>query len=337
MLVPLYPSANTYPDSGLYPGSGRAAPVVTPPVDPDPTDPTPVEPTPPPISSLPAPSYGVYIGVFPEPKNYPPRMRIVVRSSETGRTNIPIMRASVEVKTENGLTSIREISNRVPLRTGDGTTTVTLTPAGNGINQPVIYDYEAPFGQPVNYADIEYGLTGLSQPATLNVPDIWFLHLTSPDRSVRIPTMVDDGLVAGGTREVKQGLTYVLNRERPISVTDGVRKALTATMVVRTHTQTEADKLRRFLEDASTALVQIPVGLGWQIRSDYHAFGSSTEKRPVRFGPVTMREWSLPYTQVDQPIGGITPQRTYADVLGENSSYSDILAKYPSYQALLRG
>lgn len=231
----------------------------------------------------------------PEPNSVPPRIRLDVTTSASWVT---IYRVSA-----------------------DGTKSVVRTYDGGPLPVPgastFIYDPEPPYQEPITYITD----TGLSSGAViLDVPNVWLVHPAVPARSVQLDLVS----VSDRTSVANLSVRYPLGRSFPIVAGDGVRKAPSYTLVLRTSGAAAAAALDAILADLSPLLLNVPASSGWiDPARNYIAAGDLTRSNPGVKGYVTDRYWSLPCSVVDRPAGGTQAFNTYG--------YSKSL--YPTYAA----
>jgi hypothetical protein len=187
-----------------------------------------------------------------------------------------------------------------------------------------VYDYEAPFGQPVTYTATTDATASLATaPVTLAVTQPWLLHPGIPNLSqpVTVRTIGDQ------TSDTLQGVHYVLGRDKPVVISDGVRHASTFDLTLKTSTQADGLMLEGLLSDASPLLLQAAypytgetfygwVSIGGVTRSPYNRF--------IHPGVV----WTLSCTEVDRPAGLLQTQRTLADVAAQFLTLAEVRDTY---------
>jgi hypothetical protein len=228
--------------------------------------------------------------VTPEPDNVPPRVRVDIDDATGALTSVTVRRLDPDGRYRNVRTSD---DGPLPLDGGAAT----------------IYDYEAPFGQAVTYS-----LTMAGSPSvtvTLDVADVWLMHLQVPSRSVRVPVVVDLG---DEIEDLDVGVFQILGRPFPLTATSGSRQAPSGTITVRTQTDDERLAMKGVLADGSVLLLNIPQSLGYGIPACYIQVFGVTRGRTLDFGPFPWREWPLPYQVVDRPAGGTQADITWNDI-----------------------
>jgi hypothetical protein len=253
-----------------------------------------------------------------EAGNIPPRVRLDV--TDTGTPNL--FAATVTRLNPDGTTST--------VRTSDGNPLVLTTSGSNRVG--LLYDYEAPFGEPVSYSTIE-SPAGLSAEVTVPEARVWLIHPGVPALSTPIAVASFGNRV----RRVARGVHYPMGRSTPVVQTDGARKSAESSMDVRIADLTDLAALEAVTADASTLLLNIPADLQWGIPASYIAVGDTDEARLIDYAGDPNRYVTLPFTVVDMPVGGSQSERTYADVLADNATYATLRTRYPTYLALLAG
>jgi len=200
------------------------------------------------------------------------------------------------------------------------------------------YDYEAPFGASVMYSAVAqymnpgFFMDTLADTVTLAVADVWLIHPGIPALSMMLPKVKSLG---DRSRPVSRGIFAPYGRAEPIVVTDGKRKAVQATLVIRTRTLDELGALVALTADAAVLLLNVPESLGWGVSYEYISLGDLMEARETETGDDPYRLISGPYHVVSRPVGGSQSQRTYADVLAESATYTVVLADFTDYIDLL--
>lgn len=172
----------------------------------------------------------------------------------------------------------------------------------------------------------------LASVITLPCADVWLVHPGIPNLSMRLDKVTSLGDRA---RPVKRGIFEPYGRSTPLVVTDGRRKAVQATLTVRTRTLDELGALVALTSDAAVLLLNVPVSLGWGLANEYVSLGDLVESREVDIGADPYRVVSGPYLVVSRPVGGSQAQRTYADVLAEAATYQDLLTQRATYLEVL--
>ncbi|MEU0860615.1 hypothetical protein ABZ352_35410 [Streptomyces griseofuscus] len=235
------------------------------------------------------------------------------------------------------LTRIDSAGTSAPVRgwLGDLTTqTVTGDVA-------VITDYEAPLGVPVQWRVTlkdPYG-TGLfiytSDPVTIDASPtaVWLKDPGLPTRSVQVTVATP---MPSWTTAARQGVSTVRGRALPVVISD-VRAGKTGTLNVVTETDDDRAALDWVLSSGNVLLLQWPPGWG---EDDIYVSVGDVQKDPVvDFAEFHDRTWTLPLTQVDRPIGGITgsPDRTWQTVKGSGGTWFDVLSDATSWLDVYTG
>jgi hypothetical protein len=254
--------------------------------------------------------------------------------ASTGPQDPPRIRLGVTDTGTPALTAVTVTRNNpdgttTPVRTFDGNP-LTLTTSGTD-RVGLVFDYEAPLGQPVTYSTVENPAT-VSAPVTLDDPQVWLIHpgvpsLSQPVRVWRIGERV---------RPVAQGVHRPLGARHPVVRSDGQRKAPAYVLTLATDTEQQRAAIDSLCDDAGVLLLNVPAGKGWGIGAEYVAVGDLTETRDVDYGARQRRFWSLPCTVVDRPVGGSQAERTLLDLL-DFPTLDSLRTAYATLDALLAG
>lgn len=255
----------------------------------------------------------VTVTATPEPNNVPPRIRLNISSADASSTT---------------LTRLNPDGRTVNVRTQDG----GPLPITSGT--ALIYDYEAPFGQAVQYSSVESPGT-TSANVTLDVSSIWLVHCGVPDLSM--PIELRSGSLQDESYTVQRGVFRPMGRDTPVIVTDGYRKSMESSLIVATDTGSEAAALQAILADTTVLFLNIPPSFGYMVDSMYISVADARFSRTSQIGSDPWRDVELPFSEVARPAGGTQAQRTYADVLVDNATYATLLNKYSTYAKLLAG
>jgi chitosanase len=253
---------------------------------------------------------------YAEPNNNPPRVRVEGYWLDKTKT----------VK----LTRLDPSGEVSPVRG-----TETAQPVGSD-NHFTFFDYESPFGVDIKYKadDNTDGGTATSQTARLNVrSSAWLRHPGNPPLSIKVEIEDDES----PTRKVNRAVHEPIGRLRPIVVTDGTRKAKSATMKLRTYTLAEKEKILAIFQDAATLLVDVPPSWGWGIEHQYCAFGDLVESRPTNKAWLPYRDWTVSYDVVDRPVTGSAGIRTWVNVVSEAATWKDVPVLYAKWLDVVNG
>lgn len=250
----------------------------------------------------------------------PPRVRLDVTDSGT-----PAVSATT-------VTRLDPDGRTVPVRTLDGGPLRLQAFGADRVG--LLYDYEAPLGQPVVYSTLESPAVVTGQ-VTLPADDVWLIHPGVPELSLAVDLRAES--FAEEEWAVTQGVHWPMGREHPVVQTDGQRKAPSSSLTVRVHTSEQLQSLRTLLADAGTLQLNVPAQLGIGVDTCYVAVGAVTNRRLVNIGDDPRRSVVLPYQVVTRPEGGSQSERTYTDVLASFASYAAVQAAYDSYADLLAG
>ncbi|MFJ5103182.1 hypothetical protein [Streptomyces sp. NPDC088554] len=227
----------------------------------------------------------------------------------------------------------------MPIRTSTGDTSENLITG----DLAVVEDYEAPLGVPVQYYLKTWVGGGSTSYVSFTTAEILILddppptHMVlkdplSPARSasVAVATLPD------WQRMARQGVYPVRSRARPIVITD-IRSSKTGTLTLVTGTDEDRRQLDWLFETGSTLLLQCP--REWGEDDVYVQVGDVTTKRAVRYAGYGDREWDVPLTEVDRPVGAIagSADRTWATVLSEHTDWFAVFADAESWLDVYTG
>lgn len=204
----------------------------------------------------------------------------------------------------------------------------------------VFEDYEAPLGVPLYYrletydpATAALSGTGASSTVTLSLPDpseCWIKDPLQPQRNLRLRASV----APDWSRPVEQTEYRIRGRRNTVILSD-VRGGLTGTLKVWTLTDDERSGLHFALDTGNTLFFQFAPGLG--LDDMYAAVGEAAEPRLIPYAGEPRRQWSLPLTQQDAPIGGVggTAGWTVQDVVTTWDAVADVNAAYATLLDLI--
>jgi hypothetical protein len=207
----------------------------------------------------------------------------------------------------------------------------------------VVTDYEAPLGIPVQWrVAIQHPsgpssglLSYTSDPITLDaeITDVWLKDPGSPARSVRITVATP---MPTWTRAARQGVSQVRGRPLPVVISD-VRGGVTGDLTVVTETVDDKRALDWVLDSGGPLLLQWPPG--WGEDDMYVSVGDISKAPLVDYAEFSDRTWTLPLTQVDRPIGGVTgsADRTWGTVASSGSTWAEVLAGATSWLDVYTG
>jgi hypothetical protein len=239
-----------------------------------------------------------------EPAAWPPRVRLDVATDQTSLT----------------LYRVAQDGTRTPVRSYDGG---PFPVTGSTL---VAHDPEAPYGLSVTYTADGAGVTN-SAAVTVNAARAWLTHPGVPARSQPITVASISGL----EYEANQTVRYPLGRKSPIVASDGRRKAATYELTVRTTTLGDMGAVEVLLADLSPLLLNIPEDKRWGQPAEYVAIGRVVAGRVVRVGSSPMREWVLPCSVVERPLGGSQVDNTYAKSFALYPTYAARFAAHATY------
>jgi hypothetical protein len=205
----------------------------------------------------------------------------------------------------------------------------------------VVTDYESPLGIPVQWRVAIQNPAGAgllsytSDPIALDADptDVWLKDPGNPARSVRVTVGTP---MPTWTRAARQGVSQVRGRVLPVVISD-VRGGATGDLTVVTETDDDVDDLWWVLESGGPLLLQWPPG--WGQRDMYVSVGDVAEAPIVDYAEFHDRTWTLPLTEVDRPIGGVTgsADRTWTTVSSSASTWAVALTGATSWLDVLTG
>lgn len=225
----------------------------------------------------------------------------------------------------------------------DGTVPTRVQPVA-GPSPIIVFDYEAPWDQPVTYAaTITYGAgstaTYTSGYVTLAPETAWLIHPTTPALSVCVDQQRFDvmGIVSIGdvlhpeikTKHRIQGSEY------QIVMKSGPRGAAQTSMQVATVTPQERAALVSLTRDQTPLLAQIPAAWAWDWENGYYDVGDVGAGRIVQYGPQPRRVFALPLERVEAPVGSQQAVWTWSGEIGANASWDAVKAGYATWADVL--
>lgn len=229
----------------------------------------------------------------------------------------------------------------------DGSMTPLRGPEGDLTNSTItgdlaiVEDFEAPLGVDCRYyVKVWTGSTyraSTSDSITLPEPPDTAVVIKDPGLPARwAEAVVARGGMPDWTRNARQGVNAVRGRARPIVISD-VRTSRAGSMTLVTETQDELDSMWWLLETGNTLLLQWPSE--WGERDVYVQVGDVTEAHVAEYAGYKDRTWTVPLTEVDRPVGGITgsTDRTWQDVLDDRSDWLDVMANATTWLDVYTG
>jgi hypothetical protein len=235
-----------------------------------------------------------------------------------------------ELDTGDDLTLYRVVGGQQSLVRGPGGWVQNFTLISDELTYE---DYEAPLGVPVYYRRETYDTTtgdlsgtGSTSAVTLTVPDpsdCWIKDVLQPQRNLRLRASV----APDWTRPIEQTEYRVRGRRNSVILSD-VRGGLTGTLKVWTESDDDRASLHFALDTGNVLLFQFLPGLG--LDDLYASVGQADEPRFVPYGGEPLRQWALPLTESDAPIGGVggTAGWTVQDVATTWGTVTDLSAAY---------
>ncbi len=216
---------------------------------------------------------------------------LIVEGIHTSATYITIVRNDPDGAT-------RTVRSAGHLLTG-GATIVALS------------DFEAPLRGTVTYTVTpDFGYPVSSDPVTLETPldEHWLKNVAQVAQSVRIE-VADMSSVRRPARALAR--YDVLGRANPVIISD-VRGGRTGTMVLTTYDANDAAALRSLFTTGYPLLFQAPYEMDF---ADLFFVASDVEERRLTYGTSPMRQFTVPWAEVDAPAGDlITGVNSWAQV-----------------------
>lgn len=209
--------------------------------------------------------------------------------------------------------------------------------ASTSAGQTFMWDYEAPFRQPVTYYAMDGSNKVVSAATTLSFDEQWLRVPGFPIDDLQLHVVEKPAV----TRSKPEAKLRPLGRATPI-VLSGTRSAPEFTLRVRTTTDDDADNLVQAISDGSTFLLLIPgTRTAWQ----YVTVSDVVETPVVPYRAQTPGDegewaiWDLPCTVVDRPIGGIfgDPTASYGAIAATYSTYAALRSAKATYLDVLKG
>lgn len=189
------------------------------------------------------------------------------------------------------------------------------------------FDYHAPFNLPVTYvAEAGGEVSPPSAPVVVSSDLPWLIHPSTPGLSMQVEIMAPQKDVKHAT--VAQRFD-VLNRKLPVVVNDGPRGGEQGEFVVRV-TRQNRGPIKALLADGGPILLNGPWGehdLGWKwIQPDDISIENIAGNVQFRTRNVT-----IPFIECEQPDADLVAPWTYADLLGQFTSYTAVQTAFADY------
>lgn len=229
--------------------------------------------------------------------------------------------------------------------TPDGQRAAVRGPSGLIVEQPItaatvtLEDHEAPLGTPVYYL-LEQRAADSTAAATRRTSSVqidldrqlcWLKDPGNPQRNLKV--MVQRA--PDWERPVDQAVYRVAGRRNAV-ILSGVRSGLEGDLAIWTRSDEERAALHLLLDPGATLLWQAMPGMG--VSDMYVQVGQITEARTGGVAQEPWRVWTLPLTEVDQPVTvgvGTAVSWTWADVVAEFPTWADIAAAFETWEDLL--
>jgi hypothetical protein len=196
-----------------------------------------------------------------------------------------------------------------------------------------VTDYEAPLGVPFSYR-IEFYSTSTgaisgwrtSGSVTIDPGDINYAWLKDPlrpqlNRRVMVKQAPD------WAQPIEQSVLRPAGRQNAV-VLSRIRSGREGSLAVWTQSDDERDAMRFLMATGNVLLWQSAPGMG---ESDvYVSVAQTSYPRVTSYAPEPWREWTLPLTEQDRPIGGTAGSATWTvrDVGLENATVLSMIGRY---------
>lgn len=245
----------------------------------------------------------------------------------TARASVSLSWTSAPVPATALVERVNPDGSVVPVRAADPATLVAGAWVGD--------DYEVPLDAPFYYQATSTTRPGvvLTSPLYTLVGGgaTWLKHPGRPALNMKI----DVARAPDWTRPVTAGVFAVLGRSRPVAVS-ATRGSERGDLTVNTYDEAERLSLLGLLADGGVLYLSTPDDYG--LGNVYVSVGDVGERRYTHVANKQEREWTLPLTVVDRPIGtALAAGNTWGDVLTEYASWSQLLASEGTWAGALEG
>jgi hypothetical protein len=250
----------------------------------------------------------VVITATQEPDNVPPRVRLNVSTSGTATALFTVVRTDPDGR-----------DRRVILSASQRFTS----------SAAVVYDYHAPFNQPVAYTATSEAVSGTSTSVTLAVAVPWLIHRTNSTLSVQLDAIAsigDQAVASTAATHFAYGAKY------PVTRNEAVRRALSGSLDVRCDTKANRDAVEALLSDSGVILCNFPEADGqWMdVTWAWIQPGDYTRSNKADWSYHQYRHVTFPFQVTDTPAGNLSPEWTWADVTALGT-WTDIQALYDNW------
>lgn len=234
-------------------------------------------------------------------------------------------------------------------------TTDTSLPAGTLVaafarNETAVTTHVYSFDNFQAYANGQT-VTTLASGGSVTMASNSLLWLTDPlrpglDRSLNLcPTGVSGctgptGIFfrSGGplARSADQQVNAMANRSRPV-VTSRDRKAPTSELGIVSRTLVDRDDVVALTAAGTPLMLRAPAIYGYPDR--YLAIGDTREDLVTLDHRVPVRSWTLPWAEVDAPVGGAqgVPETRYGDLCTNYATWTALVAAGHTWEAVMQG
>jgi len=196
----------------------------------------------------------------------------------------------------------------------------------------LIEDYEVPLGAPISYRMEAVWSDGTgrenrpSDAVTVAPGDINYAWLTDPARpGIGMRVMVKQA--PEWKQAIEQAVYRIRGRSTPVVLSD-VRGSRDGDLVCWTQTDEEREQLKFLLSTGNVLLWRCAPGTGEP--DVYVTVGEVAFPRVVAHAREQMREWTLPFSEVDMPTGAQAGSATWTvhDVVVEYATGYDVLDNF---------
>lgn len=172
-------------------------------------------------------------------------------------------------------------------------------------------------------------LDQLSAPATVSPSQAWLIHPSNPGLSMPVSSRNRSAATIrtlGDVSNASQVTEHqILGQSLPITTTSGPRMGNKLQAVVGVRTAAQEQALMGLLADGTPILFRAPASYPIGLEEGYYSVGDITRGRLSQRLGDTMRDFTLPLTQVQRPA--ISVQNT-------GWSWATLAAQFPTWQAV---
>lgn len=253
----------------------------------------------------------VSITATQEPDNEPPRVRLNVGTTGTSTALFTVVRTDPDGR-----------DRRVILSASQRFTS----------SAAIVYDYHAPFNQPVSYTVTSESVSATSSAVALSVSDPWLIHRTNSTLSVKVDAIASIGDLAS---ESTAATSFAFGAVYPVTRNEAVRRALSGTLDLRCDSHDNLDAVMALMADSGVVLCNFPQKSGeWSdLTWAWVQPGTITRSNKADWSWHGYRHLSFPFQVTDTPAGNLAPDWTY-QILSDSLSpitYAQLAALYDNY------